>query len=182
MSLRHALLGLLADHPASGYELTRTFEASLQQHAWHARHSQIYPELNKLADEGLLTVVGSGSRNRRTYGLTDDGRAELRRWLLSESDSPGVRNEDVLRMFLIPALPPDDARSALERFAAEGQEKVGVLTDIRGRDDSPLGFGQLAAEFGLRYYRMQVEWAHWAIEQFDAVGATPEPGSQQSTA
>ena len=187
MSLRHALLGLLADHPASGYELTRTFEASLQQHAWHARHSQIYPELNKLAGEGLVTVVGSGSRNRRTYGLTDDGRAELRRWLLSEPESTGVRNEAVLRIFLITALPPDDARAVLERFATDGEEKAGVLAEIRGRDESPLGFGQLAAEFGLRYFRMQVEWAHWAIEQFGAAETgdavedpTAGPGAQQS--
>ena len=183
MSLRHALLGLLADHPASGYELTRTFEASLAQHAWHARHSQIYPELNKLADEGLVAVVGSGARNRRTYGLTDDGRAELARWLLSEPDSTSVRNENVLRMFLLPALSPDDARVVLERFAAEGEEKVGVLSGIRGLDESPLAFGQLAAEFGLRYFRMQVEWAHWAIEQFDAATdtAADTAGSQQST-
>lgn len=177
MSLRHALLGLLADHPASGYELTRTFEASLQQHAWHARHSQIYPELNKMADEGLVTVVGSGARNRRTYGLTDDGRAELQRWLLAGQESTGVRNEGVLRMFLLTALPPDDARAVLERFAAQGKAQVEVLSGIRGGDDSPLGFGQLAAEFGLRYYRMQVEWAQWATEQFDAA----DPGTQQST-
>jgi PadR family transcriptional regulator, regulatory protein AphA len=180
MSLRHALLGLLADHPASGYELTRTFEASLAQQAWHARHSQIYPELGKLADEGLVTIVGTGSRNRRTYGLTDDGRAELQRWLLSTPDSTGVRNENVLRMFLIPALPPGDARTVLERFATEGEEKVRVLSEIRGLDESPLEFGQLAAEFGLRYFRMQVEWAHWAIEQFDAAG-TADPESPQST-
>ncbi len=175
MSLRHALLGLLADHPASGYELTRTFEASLQQHAWHAGHSQIYPELNKLAGEGLVTVVGSGSRNRRTYDLTDDGRAELQRWLLGPSESTGVRNEGVLRMFLLTALPPDDARTVLARFAAEGREKAEVLAGIRGGEGSTLGFGQLAAEFGLRYYRMQVEWAQWATEQFDAAEA------QQST-
>lgn len=179
MSLRHALLGLLADHPASGYELTRTFEASLQQHAWHARHSQIYPELNKLADEGMVAVVGSGSRNRRTYDLTDDGRAELQRWLLSEPDSTGVRNESVLRMFLMPALDPDDARTVLARFAAEGEQKAEVLAGIRGGDYPTLGFGQLAAEFGLRYFRMQVEWAHWAMQQFDDVAA--DPGAQQST-
>lgn len=169
MSLRHALLGLLAERPASGYELTRVFEASLQRFAWHARHSQIYPELNKLADEGLVAVVGSGARNRRTYGLTDDGRAELHRWLLAAPGPPNVRNEAVLRMFLLTALPPDDAKVLLDRFAAEGAEIEAVLAEIR-RDDSPeavLEFGQFAAEFGLRYYRMQQEWARWATEQLD---------------
>ena len=44
MSLRHALLGLLAVQPATGYELAQKFDASLGT-AWHASHSQIYPEL-----------------------------------------------------------------------------------------------------------------------------------------
>ncbi|RZT88972.1 PadR family transcriptional regulator [Pseudonocardia sediminis] len=177
MSLRHALLGLLAEKPASGYELTQVFEASLQRFAWHARHSQIYPELNKLADEGLVTVVGSGARNRRTYGLTDDGRAELHRWLLSPPGAPSVRNESVLRMFLLTALPPDDAKAMLERFRSEGAHVEKVLAEIRS-DDSPeavLEFGQLAAEFGLRYFRMQQEWASWAIDQLEKATQT-SPG------
>lgn len=174
MSLRHALLGLLAEQPASGYELTRVFEASLAQYAWHARHSQIYPELNKLADEGLVTVVGSGARNRRTYGLTDDGRAELHRWLVTPPGPTNVRNESVLRMFLLTTLPPDDARTMLRRFADEGARLAAVLAGIR-HDESPeavLEFGQIAAEFGLRYCRMQQEWARWAVEQLDKAGHT----------
>src|SRR5438093_632739 len=48
MSLRHALLGLLADHPMTGYDLTRTFDRSLAN-VWPASHSQIYPELARLS-------------------------------------------------------------------------------------------------------------------------------------
>ena len=43
MSLRYAVLGLLARRPSTGYELTQTFDRSLRT-SWHARHSQIYPE------------------------------------------------------------------------------------------------------------------------------------------
>ncbi|MBA3728896.1 MAG: PadR family transcriptional regulator, partial [Actinobacteria bacterium] len=44
MSLRHALLGLLAERPMSGYDLTKVFDSSLA-YVWSAKHSQIYPEL-----------------------------------------------------------------------------------------------------------------------------------------
>ena len=47
MSLRHALLGLLADRPYSGWQLLKHFEGSLA-YAWPALHSQIYPELARL--------------------------------------------------------------------------------------------------------------------------------------
>jgi len=74
MSLRYALLGLLAHEPASGYGLTKYFERNVGRYAWHAKHTQIYPELNRLADEGCIEVVEEGPRGRRTYGLTDMGR------------------------------------------------------------------------------------------------------------
>ena len=44
MSLRHALLGLLAEHPASGYDLLKQFEGSLA-FVWPATQSQLYTEL-----------------------------------------------------------------------------------------------------------------------------------------
>ena len=56
MSLRHAVLGMLSVNSCTGYELTQWFDSSLQ-HAWHASHSQIYPELAKLQTEALAEVV-----------------------------------------------------------------------------------------------------------------------------
>lgn len=118
MSLRHALLGLLARGSASGYDLTRTFDESLGRYAWQAGHSRIYPELNKMAESGLIVVGETGPRGRKTYALTDDGRTELRRWMLHWPEQATVRDETVLRMFLVQSLEPDDARMLLEGMAA----------------------------------------------------------------
>ncbi len=121
MSLRHALLGLLAEEPASGYDLTRKFERVLQRYAWHAKNSQIYPELNQLARDGLIGVVEEGPRGRRTYAITDAGRTELRRWMRNPPDIFTVRNEFVLRLFLLPVLDPAEVRAALSLLAAQSQ-------------------------------------------------------------
>jgi len=64
MSLRHGLLDLLAAEPRSGYDLSRYFEVSMGN-VWPAQHSQIYPELAKLAAEGLIAQTGSGPRGRK---------------------------------------------------------------------------------------------------------------------
>ena len=53
MSLRYALLGLLADRPYNGWQLLKNFEGSLA-YAWPALHSQIYPELARLREAGLI--------------------------------------------------------------------------------------------------------------------------------
>ena len=104
MSLRYALLGLLAEEPASGYELTRKFQQVLQRYAWHAQNSQVYPELNQLSRDGLAEVIEEGPRGRRTYAITDAGREELRQWMRNPPDVYLVRNEFVLRLFLLSAL------------------------------------------------------------------------------
>lgn len=181
MSLRYALLGMLADHPASGYDLTRLFDVALGRHAWHARHSQIYPELNRLACEGLVTVVGEGPRGRRTYDLTEVGRAQLRDWVRDYPESGVVRNEYALRLFLLGALEPADARSLLEKYVEAGEKQARQLRDRRAElDQRPvLEFGRLAAELGLRYFEMQRDWARGAIEQLDEEYAAND-GEQQS--
>ncbi|MFD0578677.1 PadR family transcriptional regulator [Dactylosporangium darangshiense] len=119
MSLRYALLGLLAEEPASGYDLAGKFERNLRRYAWHAQRSQIYPELNRLAADGLVSVVEEGARGRRAYAITDVGRIELRRWVLDPNDEPVVRNEHTLKLFLLATLDVEDARKVL-RQQAEG--------------------------------------------------------------
>ena len=69
MSLRHGLLDLLAGEPMSGYDLARFFGASMGN-VWPAQHSQIYPELAKLAAEGLICPDRGGSAG--SQGLRDD--------------------------------------------------------------------------------------------------------------
>ena len=79
MSLRHAVLGLLADRTASGYDLMKLFDVSLAN-VWPATQSQLYSELGKLAEAGLIDVSAEGPRGRKEYTITEKGRAELRRW------------------------------------------------------------------------------------------------------
>src|SRR3954462_6623087 len=90
VSLRHALLGMLTVEPATGYDLAQRFDQSLGT-AWHASHSQIYPELAKLHEAGMLEVVGEGPRRSRTFAVTDAGREELRAWLLTSEPNRSQR-------------------------------------------------------------------------------------------
>src|SRR3712207_2349046 len=114
VSLRHALLGMLAVRPGTGYELAQRFDTSMSN-AWHASHSQIYPELAKLTELGMVEVVGEGARRSRTYAVTDAGREELREWLLNTVPNRAQRNETSVRWFLLQLLDPGDRRLALER-------------------------------------------------------------------
>ncbi|PRC59664.1 PadR family transcriptional regulator, partial [Mycobacterium sp. ITM-2017-0098] len=84
-SLRIAALGLLAEGPASGYDLLKLFEKSMAN-VWPATQSQLYSELNKLADGGLIEVSAVGPRGRKEYEITDAGRDELQRWVTTPQE------------------------------------------------------------------------------------------------
>ena len=159
MSLRHAVLGLLEVEPSTGYELARKFDVSLAN-AWHASHSQIYPELAKLEEAGLVEVVGEGARGSRTYAATAAGREEIRRWVAETEPNRGQRSETMLRWFLGCLLEPEDRRAyfaselaGLERHHAAMLAKRDEL-EAAGRRR---GFRPVL-ELGLEMQEVMLKW------------------------
>jgi PadR family transcriptional regulator, regulatory protein AphA len=126
-------------------------------------------ELNRLAADGLTTVVEEGPRGRRTYAITDAGRIELRRWILDPNDQPVVRNEHILKLFLLSTLDIEDARKVL-RQQVEGSRQE--YERLRAAIDAATDTGQppvalFAAELGARYFQTLHEWALWALDRLD---------------
>jgi DNA-binding PadR family transcriptional regulator len=138
VSLTHALLGLLASRPGTGYELRQRFGASLGN-AWHASHSQIYPELGRLEERGLVEVIGHGARRSRTWAVTPEGRNELRRWLVEAEPNRDVRNEPLLRGFLLFLLEPADRTAVLRRELAEAERQGADLAQTAAHLDADNG-------------------------------------------
>ncbi|WP_223788842.1 PadR family transcriptional regulator [Marinicella meishanensis] len=82
MSLKHILLGIL-QQPHSGYDVKKTFD-HVFSNFWAAHLSQIYPQLKRLTDQGLLTVQDAESSkgpNKKVYQTTAKGQRELVDWL-----------------------------------------------------------------------------------------------------
>ncbi len=170
MSLRFAALGLLAQRPGSGYDLLKRFEKSMAN-VWPATQSQLYGELNKLADAGLIEVADVGPRGRKEYRVTPAGRAELVRWIAESGDDPPVRRPDVLRIFLLGELPADDARRYASTFAEHAASELKRLEHLRdsiswGESDAAF-YGRAALEFGLRDAAMEEQWARWLMKSID---------------
>jgi DNA-binding PadR family transcriptional regulator len=143
MALRYALLGALADRPRTGYELLKHFQQSLA-YAWPASHSQIYPELARLLEDGLIEQTGSGARNSKTYAVTGAGLDQLRTWLRETAPDRRVRSEAALRMFFLWLLEPDEAR---EQLAGERAYWQGVLDEFRRIEEEPTGHTKKARTF-----------------------------------
>ena len=166
MSLRHAVLGLLTLAPSNGYELTQRFDESLS-HAWYASHSQIYPELAKLEEAGMIEVVGEGARGSRTYAATQAGHDEIRRWMTETEVNRAQRNETGLRWFLAFLLEPEPRRAFFEGELATLEANQAALHSMRERFEAigRRGGFQPVLELGLRMNRVMEVWLR---EQIDA--------------
>jgi PadR family transcriptional regulator AphA len=166
MSLRHALLGALADQPRTGYSLLKHFEQSLA-YAWQASHSQIYPELARLLEDGLIEQTSSGARNSKTYAVTADGIEEIRRWLRTEPDRR-VRNDAALRTFFLWLLEPGEALEHLERERAYSQS---VLDEFLRIQEEPTGNNKkartfrIALEGGIHFVQGRIAWLDEVIAE-----------------
>ncbi len=95
MSLPHVILTVLSTRDATGYDITKEFSSSIG-YFWKASHQQVYRELNKMGEQGLVTCVlepQEGKPDRKVYSITDSGRATLASWFDQPTAHPTVRDE-----------------------------------------------------------------------------------------
>lgn len=101
-TLKYAILGLISRSPMTGYDITREFNSNTLANFWYAKHSQVYPELNRLTEEGLLTcevVIQGEKMEKKLYSITEKGREQLQSWLMEEEELPPTP-KDVFRLRL----------------------------------------------------------------------------------
>ncbi|MPZ97583.1 MAG: hypothetical protein GEU96_22360, partial [Propionibacteriales bacterium] len=181
-SLRHTLLVLLAERPHTGYELTQRMQRTVALF-WSARHSQIYPELGAMRVDDLVEYEassGPGPRDKKTYDITDRGRAVLRDWLGTPSRPRPPKDELVLAAF---GAASADLGALADRFRAEAQRIEARLTEFAAiRDDfdgRPETDDPARPEFGWSLSllngelngRARLDWCRQVVERLDQAAA-----------
>src|SRR5437762_2611047 len=131
-STGYVILGFLGRRPMSGYEIKSLVDKSTR-FFWTASYGQIYPELRRLAEAGLIEGEArpQGGRRRTVYRLTAAGHRELRDWLADDPHVLELRDEALLKLFFADSAGPEGAAEIL----AAQRERL-----LRGRDrDRRLG-------------------------------------------
>jgi DNA-binding PadR family transcriptional regulator len=105
VALRDAVLAALLDGESSGYDLAKGFDASVANY-WMATPQQLYRELDRLAEEGLIQarVVHQVRRpNKRMYSLTEAGRAAIQEDTARPPKPSMIRDELFVKVAAIDA-------------------------------------------------------------------------------
>lgn len=117
MSVRHALLGLLEQHPRHGYDLHDAFEAMVGgEQNWDIKPAQVYTTLSRLEKAGLVVreaVEQDGGPEKVIYNITDCGRQELGEWLIQPVKMEHQRDEFFLKMMVSLISESESARRIL---------------------------------------------------------------------
>lgn len=100
MSLRDAVLAALLEGESSGYDLAKGFDASVANF-WMATPQQLYRELDRLAEQGLIRarVVHQERRpNKRLFSLTDAGHHAIREYTARAPKPSAIRDELLIKV------------------------------------------------------------------------------------
>ena len=170
----YVILGMLRLGQRTGYEIKALVDVSTR-FFWAASYGQIYPELKRLEDLGLVEgeSEAQGGRQRRAYSLTPAGEAELRSWIASGGPLHfELRHEGVLRLFFADAASPDEQVGLLRTIRDEHQrvrdELAAVEPDaLAARDQSGNRFPLLTLEFGLAYADFITGWCEQMERELD---------------
>ena len=153
------VLGMLSLGPRSGYDIKTVVDRSTR-FFWAASYGQIYPELRRLEEEGLIEGedAPSGARSRRVYKLTKSGREALREWLFGSTVTIELRDESLLRLFFADALPREEALLLLEGRKKGHEEYLKVLREIDARPGEDPPFVDLVLRWGIEFNEWGAQW------------------------
>lgn len=130
MSVRMALLTLVADGPRYGYQLRGEFEERTGG-TWALNVGQVYTTLSRLTRDGLVAVdATTGGEDTRTYVATPAGRAAVAGWFATPVARGEVapREELAMKLALALATPGVDIRAVVQRQRVETLTALQQLT------------------------------------------------------
>jgi DNA-binding PadR family transcriptional regulator len=164
------ILGMIALGRRTGYDIKQFVDRSTR-HFWAASYGQIYPELRRLEEQGLVRGESDprGGRARTVYELTPAGQQALDDWLAPAPDPMfEVRAEGMLKLFFSDIGTPDERIHNLRAMREGHARTVAQLEHLADKTgDMPTG-PRMTLELGLGLHRWIIEWCDAAERQLEA--------------
>lgn len=144
MSVRHALLALLAEKPKYGLLLRQEFEARTGE-VWPLNVGQVYTTLQRLERDGLVVSDDREEGPQKTYAITPQGAVELDVWLHTpDTGASPPRDELVIKMLVALRLPGIDVGALLQSHRRQLVETMQWYTHMKSDSDHDIGLALLA--------------------------------------
>ncbi|MCW3050337.1 MAG: putative transcriptional regulator [Solirubrobacterales bacterium] len=193
MALRHAVLTALLEGEASGYQLSKRFDVSVAGF-WSATPQQLYRELERLEEEGLLRARLIEQRrrpNKRAFTITAAGRRQLHEFTAQPTRPAALRDDLLVKVQAVDVGDRDAVREALATRLEHAQGKLalydrlhenmleGRTEDDYLRDAERIG-PYLTLMGGRLYEQLQIDWCEAVLDVLAArVRSDAAPRNQE---
>lgn len=154
------ILGMIAFGRRTGYDIKQLVDKSTR-HFWAASYGQIYPELRRLEQQGLVRSRSepSGGRARTVYELTDEGERALRDWLTSDAELTWeMRDEGMLKLFFSDYVPVERRLELIRAMRALQERKRAQLCQLDTNSPEMRPGQRLTLELGLGLTGWLIDW------------------------
>lgn len=163
----YVILGMVSEEPRSGYEIKAMVDETTR-FFWAASYGQIYPELKRLSEAGLVVGVDSptGGRRRTVYEITADGEEELKAWLRQPPITFEMREEGLLKLFFANVLPPEEAVEIVRAMRANRlatNAQLRAMEPMAAEKDDP--FPLLVLRGGIEFTDWFADWCERMEQQ-----------------
>jgi DNA-binding PadR family transcriptional regulator len=155
----YVILGMVRTTPKSGYEIKALVDRSTR-FFWATSYGQIYPELRRLAEAGLIegNDAARNGRKRTEYRITQRGRRELRAWLRKPPTTFELRDEGLLKLFFAGALPRQEAVNTLRAMREHYLEVAERLRQIEPKAMAASGYPLMVLRAGIEFNEWHADW------------------------
>lgn len=171
----YVILGMLRLGAKTGYEIKRVVDLSTR-FFWAASHAQIYPELKRLEQAGLITGTAKprGGRQRIVYQLEPAGEAALHDWLTSQDRLIfELRDLALLKLFFADLLDREEAL-ALVRARRSNHERM--RSTLKQSEPAAQSLATDGPRFPYKTLRFGLEMNEWFIQWCKRLEAEIESG------
>jgi DNA-binding PadR family transcriptional regulator len=169
-----SLLGLLHDGPLTGWDLVATAQERIGNF-WTLTQSQVYRELARMTDDGLVTVGAPGPRDRKPYTITGAGRAAFASWIDAPPAADQVRVPLLLTILFSAHLRPGRLGEIIDAARAEHAARLAAYREHEAGLTADADHVRLATlRFGIRHEEAALAW----FDELPGLLANHVPGSR----
>ena len=161
MNVRTLCLAILMSGDSTGYEIRKLSTDGHYSHFVDASFGSIYPALNRMEAEGLVTSreeLQVGKPARKVYSITDAGRQEFLSALSKPAQKDIFKSEFLLLAMCAEMMQPEELSNAIDAQIAYLESEIAII-DKEIKETPLLGaewvgdYGRSCLTTGLTYIR-----------------------------
>ncbi len=168
VSIRHLVLGLLAQQPMSGYDIKRYLN-SLKWLVDSPSFGSLYPTLRQLLRDGLVSVdivLRADKPACKIYQITNEGESTLQRWLDQPVAPDASLKTFIKRLVLASNLSGARLMADLEQRREQVSSHRVLLEGLAASlDEGCDPKRKLAIEYGLAMAGAEAAWLDATVER-----------------